>query len=142
LHPRSWGNYNAPHDCDVALSDIWPEITRTRASAILLSMANPRHSHEWRCFTHGELPEGVTLIVGAIDTTTSYVEHPLAVADSIERIVQAVGDPRRVMAGTDCGFETSAGFGPVVEEIVWEKLKSLAQGAKEASARLFKTPSL
>lgn len=101
-------------------------------------MANPRHSHEWRCFAHGELPEGLNLIVGAIDTTTSYVEHPLTVADSIERVASAIGDPRRVMAGTDCGFETSAGFGPVVEEIVYAKLAALAEGAKEASARLFK----
>jgi 5-methyltetrahydropteroyltriglutamate--homocysteine methyltransferase len=100
-------------------------------------MANPRHAHEWRCFAHHEVPKEAVLIAGVIDTTTNYVEHPLAVADRLERIVGAVGDPTRVMAGTDCGFETSAGFGPVVDEIVWAKLKSLSEGAREASRRLF-----
>jgi 5-methyltetrahydropteroyltriglutamate--homocysteine methyltransferase len=132
-----WGNYEGPHDLDVALEDIWPEIARARAGALLISMANPRHAHEWRCFKDHRLPDGALLVAGVIDTTTNYVEHPLTVADRIERVAEAVGDPRRVLAGTDCGFETSAGFGPVVEEIVWAKLSALSEGAAIASGRLF-----
>ncbi|KAI9032473.1 methionine synthase, vitamin-B12 independent [Hyaloraphidium curvatum] len=128
-----YGNYNGPHDLDVALADIWPTIAKCTAGAILLSLANPRHSHEWRV-----LPGSYkgTIVVGAIDTTTSYVEHPEVVADSLERAASKVGRDK-VMAGTDCGFETSAGFGPVVEGIVWAKLKALAEGAKVASKRLW-----
>ena len=77
------------------------------------------------------------LVAGVIDTTTNYVEHPEVVADRIETAARAVGDPRRVLAGTDCGFDTAAGLGSVAEEVVWEKLKALRAGADLASARLF-----
>ncbi len=88
-------------------------------------------------FQRRPLPAGVDLIVGAIDTTTNYVEHPEVVADRIERAANAVGDPHRIMAGTDCGFATSAGLGEVAEEVVWRKLSALSDGAAIASKRLF-----
>jgi 5-methyltetrahydropteroyltriglutamate--homocysteine methyltransferase len=131
-----WGNYEGPHDCDVPLEDIWPDIAKVNAGAIMLSMANPRHAHEYRCFEDSALLGDRLLIAGVIDTTTNYVEHPQVVADRIERIAKAVGDPRRIIAGTDCGFETAAGSKMVVEEVVWAKLRSLSQGAAIASKRL------
>jgi 5-methyltetrahydropteroyltriglutamate--homocysteine methyltransferase len=79
----------------------------------------------------------MSLVTGVIDTKTNYVEHPEVIADRLERAAQAVGDPRRVIAGTDCGFETSAGLGEVAEEIVWEKLRSMRTGADIAGKRLF-----
>lgn len=134
-----WGNYNGPHECDVALADIWPEIAKARVGGHVLSLANPRHEHEVALFRSGILPKGATLVAGVIDTTSNYVEHPEVVAQRIERAVSAVGDPRRVLAGTDCGFETSAGFVTIPEEVVWAKLRSLHDGAKLASNRVFAT---
>ena len=134
-----WGNYEGPHDCDVPLEEIWPEVSKLNAGAYMLSMANPRHAHEYRLFQDPAFLGDRVLISGVIDTTTNYVEHPQVVADRIERIANAVGDPQRVMAGTDCGFETSAGSRAVVEEVVWAKLRSLAEGAAIASKRLFGT---
>jgi 5-methyltetrahydropteroyltriglutamate--homocysteine methyltransferase len=131
-----WGNYEGPHDLDVPLEDIWPDIVQVNAGAIMLSMANPRHAHEYRCFEDPAFLGGRLLIPGVIDTTTNYVEHPHVVADRIERIARAVGDPRRIIAGTDCGFETAAGSKMVVEDVVWAKLRSLAEGAAIASRRL------
>ena len=132
-----WGNYEGPHDLDVPLADIWPDVSRIRAGGYLISMANPRHAHEAHCFEAGALPAGAQLIAGVIDTTTNYVEHPEVVAMRIEAAAKAVGDPARVMAGTDCGFETSAGFQSVADDICWAKLASLSEGAKIASRRLF-----
>ncbi len=132
-----WGNYEGPHDHDVALSDIYAELIKTRAGALMLSMANPRHAHEYHCFETQKLPDDMSLIVGAIDTTTNYVEHPLAVADRLMLAAGAVGDPSRIMAGTDCGFETSTGVSFVVEEIAWAKLRALAEGATIAGHKLF-----
>jgi 5-methyltetrahydropteroyltriglutamate--homocysteine methyltransferase len=76
------------------------------------------------------------LVAGVIDTTTNYVEHPEVVAERIERVASAVGDPTRVLAGTDCGFDTASGLGEVAEEVVWEKLRALRAGADLASGRL------
>jgi 5-methyltetrahydropteroyltriglutamate--homocysteine methyltransferase len=132
-----WGNYEGPHDADVPLEEIWSEIRKAQVGGVLLSMANPRHEHEWRVFADGSLPEGWLLIPGVIDTTTNYVEHPRAVADRIERVARAIGDPTRVLAGTDCGFETASGLGTVARDVVWQKLRSLAQGAALASRRLY-----
>ena len=131
-----WGNYEGPHDEDVPLIDILDEITRMRSGGLLLSMANPRHEHEYRLFDERPLGDDVTLIPGVIDTTTNYIEHPEAVAGRIERIVEVIGDPARVIAGTDCGFETSAGFGPIAPAVVWAKLESLVAGARLAAERL------
>jgi 5-methyltetrahydropteroyltriglutamate--homocysteine methyltransferase len=132
-----WGNYEAPHIFDVALDDILPRLYGAPVGALVLSMANPRHAHEYRCFKQHPLPDGMLLIAGVIDTTTNYVEHPEVVAERLERAAQAVGDPRRLIAGTDCGFDTAAGLGAVAEEVVWEKLRALRAGADLASRRLF-----
>ncbi len=132
-----WGNYNGPHECDAALDELWPELARTRIGALVLSLANPRHEHEVSFFEGGVLPKDVTLIAGAIDTTSNYVEHPKLVAQRIERAAAALGDPARVVAGTDCGFETSAGFVLIPEDVVWAKLRALRDGAALASARVF-----
>ena len=133
-----WGNYEGPHVFDVPLEDIWPTIAQARAQGLLLSMANPRHEHEYHCFESFDLPGDGLLIAGVIDTTTNYVEHPRTVADRICRIAGAVGDPTRVIACTDCGFETAAGFVAVDEQIVWDKLQSLAEGAALASQTLYR----
>jgi 5-methyltetrahydropteroyltriglutamate--homocysteine methyltransferase len=131
-----WGNYEGPHTHDVELAPLLPHVYRARAGALVLSMANPRHAHEHRVLREHPLPRDWNLIAGVIDTTTNYVEHPEVVAERIERAVAAVGEPRRVLAGTDCGFATAAGLGEVADEIVWEKLRSLRAGADLASKRL------
>ncbi len=136
-----WGNYEAPHQLDVPLDDLLPHLYAARVGALMLSMANPRHEHEYRCFARQPLPEDLLLIVGAIDTTTNYVEHPEVVADRIERVGQVIGDPHRVLAGTDCGFATAAGLGEVAEEVVWEKLRALRAGADIATRRLLGGPN-
>jgi 5-methyltetrahydropteroyltriglutamate--homocysteine methyltransferase len=132
-----WGNYEGPHDEDVPLSDIYGALCEIRAGALLLSMANPRHAHEYRVVADMGLPEGTTLVAGVIDTTTNYIEHPDVVADRLVSIADALGASERLMAGTDCGFETSAGFSSVVDEIAWQKLAALVEGARRAEARLF-----
>ena len=132
-----WGNYEGPHDRDVALRDILPAILKAKAGAIFLPFANPRHAHEFRVLKEIPLAADQLLIAGVIDTLTNFVEHPEVIADRIERIADAVGDPRRVLAGTDCGFDTSAGMGRVTEDIVWAKLRALKEGADFASRRLF-----
>lgn len=131
-----WGNYEGPHDLDVPLEDIWADVSEINAGAFMLSMANPRHAHEYRLFTDPATLGNRLLIPGVIDTTTNYIEHPETVADRIERVALAVGDPRRIIAGTDCGFETAAGSKMVIEEVVWAKLRSLAEGAAIATKRL------
>jgi 5-methyltetrahydropteroyltriglutamate--homocysteine methyltransferase len=132
-----WGNYEGPHDRDVALRDILPAILRAKADAIFLPFANPRHAHEFRVLDEIPLGADQLLIAGVIDTLTNFVEHPEVVADRIERIAATMGDPRRVLAGTDCGFDTSAGMGRVAEDVVWAKLRALKEGAQLASQRLF-----
>jgi 5-methyltetrahydropteroyltriglutamate--homocysteine methyltransferase len=131
-----WGNYEGPHNHDVALDAILPQLYKARVGALMISMANPRHEHEYRYFERHRLPADMNLIAGVIDTTTNYIEHPEVVAERIMRVAHAVGDPRRVLAGTDCGFETSAGLAPVAEEVVWEKLRAMRDGAAIASKHL------
>jgi 5-methyltetrahydropteroyltriglutamate--homocysteine methyltransferase len=131
-----WGNYEGPHNHDVALADILPILLKAKVGAMLISMANPRHEHEFRCFEGKRFPTDMILLVGAIDSTTNYVEHPEVVADRLERAARAVGDPHRIIAATDCGFETTVGLSSVAEEVVWEKLKALRDGAAIASKRL------
>jgi 5-methyltetrahydropteroyltriglutamate--homocysteine methyltransferase len=132
-----WGNYEGPHDQDVPLRDILPAILKAKAGAIFLPFANPRHAHEFRVLNDIQIADDQLLIVGVIDTLTNFVEHPEVVADRIERIAEVIGNPRRVLAATDCGFDTSAGMGRVTEDIVWAKLEALRDGAKLASRRLF-----
>jgi 5-methyltetrahydropteroyltriglutamate--homocysteine methyltransferase len=131
-----WGNYEAPHVFDVPLEEILGHLYEARVGALMLALANPRHAHEVRCLERAPLPTDMLLVAGVIDTTTNYVEHPEIVAERIERAARALGDPRRVLAGTDCGFDTAAGLGEVAEEVVWEKLRSLTEGARLASRRL------
>jgi 5-methyltetrahydropteroyltriglutamate--homocysteine methyltransferase len=131
-----WGNYEGPHDCDVPLAEILPILQQARVGALFLPFANPRHAHEYRVFERHPLADDQILVAGVVDSLTNFVEHPEVVADRIERVAQVVGGPQRVIAGTDCGFDTSAGMGRVAEDVVWAKLAALADGAKIASARL------
>ena len=131
-----WGNYNGPHDLDVPLGTILPSLVHANVGALMLSMANPRHAHEYRLLNAENVPDHMLIIAGVIDTTTNYVEHPEVVADRIEQVATAIGDPTRVIAGTDCGFDTAAGFRDVAEEVVWAKLAALSEGAELASRRL------
>ena len=123
-------------DEDVPLLDIVSRLREARVAGFVLPFANPRHAHEYRL-----LPELLSrdqfIVAGVIDTTTNFIEHPEVVADRIERVAKAVGDPSRVMAGTDCGFDTGAGMGRVAEDVAWAKLASMAEGARLASSRLF-----
>jgi 5-methyltetrahydropteroyltriglutamate--homocysteine methyltransferase len=131
-----WGNYEGPHDCDVDLHDILPTISHAKVGGWVLPFANPRHAHEYRCLKDLPLGDGQVVVAGVIDPLTNFVEHPEAVADRLERVIQVVGDPTRVLAGTDCGFDTSAGRGRVAEDVVWAKLRAMADGARIASERL------
>ena len=132
-----WGNYEGPHLFDVPLEELLPHLLPARVGGLVLSMANPRHAHEHRVLARLGLPRHWLLVAGVIDTTTNYVEHPEVVAERLELAARAVGDLRRVLAGTDCGFDTSTGCGCVADEVVWEKLRSLRAGADLASARLY-----
>ena len=132
-----WGNYNGPHDVDVPLATILPALVEARVGALMLSMANPRHAHEYRLLTPDNLPDDLLVVAGVIDTTSNYVEHPEVVAERIEAVVHAIGDPTRVLVGTDCGFDTAAGFRDVAEEVCWAKLEAMAEGAALASQRCF-----
>jgi 5-methyltetrahydropteroyltriglutamate--homocysteine methyltransferase len=132
-----WGNYEGPHTFDVPLDELIGRLYQARVGALVLSMANPRHAHEHRTLAKHPLPRDWNLVAGVIDTTTNYVEHPEVVAERIEAAAKAAGDPQRVLAGTDCGFDSSTGFGLVAEELVWEKLRALRAGAEIASSRLF-----
>ena len=132
-----WGNSESPHDCDVPLEDILPALLEAKVGGFVLPFANPRHAHEFRCFAKHPLKDDQILAAGVIDSLTNFVEHPEVVADRIERVATVVGDPSRVLAGTDCGFDTSAGWGRVAEDVVWAKLSSLRDGARLASDRLF-----
>jgi 5-methyltetrahydropteroyltriglutamate--homocysteine methyltransferase len=132
-----WGNYEGPHTLDVPLGDILPRLYQAHVGALVVSMANPRHAHEYRCFGSHPLPDDMLLVAGVIDTSSNFVEHPEVVADRLERVAGEVGDPRRVIAGTDCGFDTSAGIGDIAPSVVWEKLRALRAGADLATARLW-----
>jgi 5-methyltetrahydropteroyltriglutamate--homocysteine methyltransferase len=131
-----WGNYAGPHTLDVPLRELLPLLYEARVGALVLSMANPRHAHEHAELERRPPPGDMAVVAGVIDTTTNYVEHPEVVAERLLRVVRAVGDPVRVLAGTDCGFDTSAGIGDVAPSVVWEKLRSLRAGADLAAERL------
>jgi len=131
-----WGNYEGPHDRDVPLEDILPILQKANVGGFVLPFANPRHQHEYRVLAKYPLADDQIIAAGVIDDLTGFVEHPEVVADRLERVAQAVGDPKRVMAATDCGFDTSAGMGRVTEDVVWAKFRAMADGAKIASDRL------
>jgi 5-methyltetrahydropteroyltriglutamate--homocysteine methyltransferase len=132
-----WGNSESPHDCDVPLEEILPIVRQAKVGGFVLPFAGPRHAHEFRCFAKFPLDDDQVLVAGVIDPLTNIIEHPEVVADRIERVAAVVGDPSRVLAGTDCGFDTSAGWGRVAEDVVWAKLRTLRDGADLASRRLF-----
>jgi len=133
-----WGNYEGPHTHDVPMEKLLPVVMKAKPQAILFEAANPRHAHEWKVFRDMKsiVPEDKILVPGVLSTTTNYVEHPELVAERLENLANVVGR-ERVIAGTDCGFGTFAGFGPVDPDIVWLKLKSLVDGAAIASKRLW-----
>jgi 5-methyltetrahydropteroyltriglutamate--homocysteine methyltransferase len=132
-----WGNYEGPHDRDVALATILPLIARMNVGGVVLPFANPRHAHEVHCLKGHSIADDQVVVAGVIDSTTNFVEHPEVVAERIERVAKTLGDPARVIAGTDCGFDTSAGAGRVADDVVWAKLAALGEGARIASSRLF-----
>lgn len=131
-----WGNYEGPHTHDIPLDRVVGVVLRAKPAAILFEAANPRHAHEWAVWRDVDLPDDKVLVPGVIDTTTNFVEHPDQVAERIGRFADLVGR-ERVIAGTDCGFGTFAGFGAVDPAICWAKLAALAEGAALASDRLW-----
>jgi 5-methyltetrahydropteroyltriglutamate--homocysteine methyltransferase len=131
-----WGNYPGPHHLDVPLQDIVDIVWKAKPHAIQFEAANPRHAHEWTLFERVKLPEGKMLIPGVIECQSNYVEHPDLVAQRIERYAHLVGRDN-VMAGVDCGFSIHVGSGGVDPDVVWAKLKSLAEGAARASKRFW-----
>ncbi len=133
-----WGNYEGPHHHDIPLEQLLPVVIKAKPKALLFEASNPRHAHEWIVFKKQKVPDDKILVPGVLSTTTNYIEHPELVAERILRFADIVGR-ERVMAGTDCGFGTFGGFGPVDPDIVYLKLGSLAEGARIASERLFRT---
>ena len=131
-----WGNYDGPHTHDIDLDKIIGVVLKAKPQAILFEAANPRHGHEWKVWAETAIPDDKVLIPGVIESTNNFVEHPELVAQRIERFVAIVGR-ERVLAGSDCGFGTFAGFGPVHPQIAFGKLRSLVQGAAIASQRLW-----
>jgi 5-methyltetrahydropteroyltriglutamate--homocysteine methyltransferase len=133
-----FGNWDGPHIDDVELAPLLPIIYRAKVGALSIACANPRHQHDWKTLKKNPLPRDMVLIPGVVDVTTNYLEHPEVVADRIELFVDVMGGDRsRVIAGTDCGFSTIAGYTMVAEDVVWAKLKVLSEGAKIASKRLW-----
>jgi 5-methyltetrahydropteroyltriglutamate--homocysteine methyltransferase len=132
-----WGNYEGPHDCDVELQEIMPILRKLNVGGFVLPFANPRHAHEYAVLKDFPLDSDQVIVAGVIDSVTNFVEHPKTIAERIARVAETVGDPKRVLAGTDCGFDTSAGQRRVAEDIVWAKLAALGEGARIASERLF-----
>jgi 5-methyltetrahydropteroyltriglutamate--homocysteine methyltransferase len=132
-----WGNYEGPHDQDIPLEKILNIVLKAKPAAILFEAANPRHAHEWAVWKAAKLPEDKILVPGLLTSTSNYVEHPELIAQRIQQFADIVGR-ERVVAGTDCGFGTFAGIGKMDAGISWRKLAALVEGAKLASARLWK----
>jgi 5-methyltetrahydropteroyltriglutamate--homocysteine methyltransferase len=128
-----WGNYEGPHICDIPMSKMFDTLMSTKARYVLFETSNPRHGHEWRVFKDrkNDIPADKVLVPGVVDTTTNFVEHPDLVTERIDRFVDIVGADR-VIAGSDCGFGTFAGYGAVDPEIAYAKLSSLAKGAAQS----------
>jgi len=124
-----WGNYEGPHVCDIDMNTMFSTLMSAKARYVLFETSNPRHAHEWTVFRDraAEIPDTKVLVPGVLDTTTNFVEHPQLVAQRLERFVSIVGE-ERVIAGSDCGFGTFAGFGSVDPDIAYAKLRSMAEG--------------
>ncbi len=131
-----WGNYEGPHCCDIPMDKVFSTLMSTKARYVLFETSNPRHAHEWQVFAdrRAEIPDDKVLVPGVVDTTTNFVEHPELVAQRLDRFADIVG-AERVIAGSDCGFGTFAGFGAVDPDIAFAKLTSLSEGAALASQR-------
>ena len=129
-----WGNYEGPHCCDIDMNKVFGTLMKAKAQYTLFETSNPRHAHEWTVFRDrkNEIPDDKILVPGVVDTTTNFIEHPELVAERINKFVNIVGKDR-VIAGSDCGFGTFAGFGAVDPDIAFAKLESLSEGAKLAS---------
>jgi 5-methyltetrahydropteroyltriglutamate--homocysteine methyltransferase len=131
-----WGNYEGPHHHDVPMDIVLPIALKAKPQALLFEAANPRHAHEWTVFRDSRIPEDKILIPGVLDSVSNFIEHPLLIAERIQRFADIVGR-ERVIAGTDCGFSTFAGFGAVDADIVYAKLAAMAEGARIATRRLW-----
>lgn len=131
-----WGNYEGPHHKDVPLGTILPTVLKAKPRGLLFETANPRHAHEWQTIKEMKhlIPDDKVLIPGVLDSTTNFIEHPRLIAQRILRFAEIVG-PDRVIAGSDCGFGTFAGFGVVDEDIVYAKFAAMAEGATLAAQR-------
>ena len=127
-----WGNYEGPHTFDIGLEKILPIVLKAKTKYLLIESSNPRHAHEWKVFENIKLPKDKVIVPGVIDSTSNFVEHPEVVSDRLRQFASVVPKDQ-IMAGTDCGFSTFAGFGKVDEKICYEKLVSLVKGAKIAS---------
>ena len=132
-----WGNYEGPHVCDIDMAKVFPTLMSVNASQLLFETSNPRHAHEWTVFRDraAEIPEDKILVPGVIDSTTNFVEHPELVAERVTKFAHIVGADR-VIAGSDCGFGTFAGFGTVDPDIAYAKLSALSEGTRLAAERL------
>jgi 5-methyltetrahydropteroyltriglutamate--homocysteine methyltransferase len=131
-----WGNYEGPHDHDIALAKVARILLAAKPMALVIEAANPRHAHEWALWQEVKLPDDKILIPGVLDTSTNYVEHPELVAERICRYADIVGR-ERVIAGTDCGFGTFAGYGKLDPAISFKKMAAMVEGARIASQRLW-----
>jgi 5-methyltetrahydropteroyltriglutamate--homocysteine methyltransferase len=131
-----WGNYEGPHDHDIPFAKVAPILIKAKPMALVVEAANPRHAHEWTVWQDVKLPDDKILVPGVLDTSTNYVEHPELVAQRICQFADIVGR-QRVIAGTDCGFGTFAGYGKIDPDIAFKKLKTMADGAAIASQRLW-----
>lgn len=127
-----WGNYEGPHDHDIPLERVIDIILKARPDTILFEAANPRHEHEWKVWADAKIPDSKILAPGLIDTCSNYVEHPELIAQRLERFAAIVG-PDRVIASTDCGFGTFAGYGKIDPQVCWKKLNALREGADIAA---------
>jgi 5-methyltetrahydropteroyltriglutamate--homocysteine methyltransferase len=133
-----WGNYEGPHDHDIPLEKILAIVLKAKPAGILFEAANPRHRHEWTVWRDAQLPDDKVLIPGCIASTSNYVEHPRLVAEQLCQYADIVGR-ERVIAGTDCGFGSFAGYSRVDPAVAYKKLRALADGAALASERLWRS---
>lgn len=130
-----WGNYEGPHDHDIPLEKVIGAVLRARPATLLFEAANPRHEHEWIVWRDAAIPSDKKLAPGLIDTCSNYVEHPELIAQRLERYIAIVGI-ERVLASTDCGFGTFAGYGKIDPDVTWKKLAALSEGARLAASRI------
>jgi 5-methyltetrahydropteroyltriglutamate--homocysteine methyltransferase len=131
-----WGNYEGPHDHDIDFAKVAPILVKAKPMALVVEGANPRHEHEWAVWRDLKLPDDKVLVAGVLDTSTNYVEHPELIAERLTRYAGVVGK-ERVMATSDCGFGTFAGYGKIDPDIAFKKLHAMAEGAQIASKRLW-----